>query len=1092
MPIKISSNLDTKNVADVYATHLGNLTKGGVHTKDNIAAMNTIPVQRRTRMMLCVVADTGTGTPALFWLNTPPNPTAGQLADNNYWEIVPLGVDIEGVLRLLGFQNGAALTILDSVGSTGDTYIADGGGSGQDPLIFNNVAYTINVGDYLVYQGGKWNIVPTGATSVTWATLTGKPTTFTPSAHQHTIVDITDFPSLTGYQLKSEVVTTIDGINSLYLATQLAIINYVDGEIVSALGDYYTSISIDALIANYYTQTQTDALIDSIEGYVLYTSVSLAQLAIDVTNPSEGEFAYIQGLYSMYRFEGAAWVFKYLTSSDSPWVGALTTGTGSTSQNVTTSDISAQTSVSYFNLFDSNITTIGRVATGEVNFFNFKKDTTDVFKVDIDGNIFIAGNVKAAAIGLTYFADYTASFVARSLIDKGYADATYAAIGSGGWAVTGNTDITGNVNILPDVDGTRNLYIGADDSEVPTKKVANLGLFGGNIYMYSSSTSISLGAGAGIDILSDTNGVRLESSGSIKLYSNTILIGNATGSENAALTVASVGANSNLIITPKGTGTVSTSAAHTTNISANDDVITKGYADGAYALASGGPYLPLAGGTMGGNLILDTGIDLIVSDTTAINNGTMDIITWDASQNVSIPNGGLLVSGGTMEFQGSTGLNEFLLNSLAANPDLTFQENGTSKAIIYYDRTTNSFKLSVSEAGGSLGSVANRGIEIDGTTHDVLIPNGNLIVTGNFIKTGGTSSQFLKADGSVDSSTYSISSHTHLLAAGATDVTATFGELNLLDLSGLTVGWVLSADTATTASWKAPTGGGGTIGGSITDNQIAFGATTADDIEGINNFTYDGITLKHSKNNTGANHRILIENTSTVSGETFVEMSTNTTNPGDVFVKWNIATATSYALGIDNTDTDTFKLTYSASDTVTPSSGTTLFEVATNGDFFLNTGDFFLNSASVWIKSAGATSMELGVNGNDIAKISSAGLEAFNANGGTIRNVASALGTANINVNKTDTDTGLGGSTDILTLLAGGLEGIRIEENTAAIRLGFFNVTPVVQAAAMTTANATATDGTIGTADTIINNLRIRINELEAMLDATTGIGIVT
>lgn len=52
-------------------------------------------------------------------------------------------------------------------------------------------------------------------------------------------------------------------------------------------------------------------------------------------------------------------------------------------------------------------------------------------------------------------------------------------------------------------------------------------------------------------------------------------------------------------------------------------------------------------------------------------------------------------------------------------------------------------------------------------------------------------------------------SHTHLLAAGATDVTAIASELNLLDLAGLTTGWVLSADSANTASWKAPTGGGG-------------------------------------------------------------------------------------------------------------------------------------------------------------------------------------------------------------------------------------------------------------------------------------------
>ena len=35
-------------------------------------------------------------------------------------------------------------------------------------------------------------------------------------------------------------------------------------------------------------------------------------------------------------------------------------------------------------------------------------------------------------------------------------------------------------------------------------------------------------------------------------------------------------------------------------------------------------------------------------------------------------------------------------------------------------------------------------------------------------------------------------------------------------------------------------GGGGTIGGSITDNQIAFGATTANSIEGSSNLTFDG------------------------------------------------------------------------------------------------------------------------------------------------------------------------------------------------------------------------------------------------------------
>jgi len=66
-----------------------------------------------------------------------------------------------------------------------------------------------------------------------------------------------------------------------------------------------------------------------------------------------------------------------------------------------------------------------------------------------------------------------------------------------------------------------------------------------------------------------------------------------------------------------------------------------------------------------------------------------------------------------------------------------------------------------------------------------------------------------------------------------TDLTAAASELNLLDLSGLTAGWVLSADSATTASWKAPSGGGGgdvatdTIWDAIGDLAVGSGANIA-------------------------------------------------------------------------------------------------------------------------------------------------------------------------------------------------------------------------------------------------------------------------
>jgi hypothetical protein len=80
------------------------------------------------------------------------------------------------------------------------------------------------------------------------------------------------------------------------------------------------------------------------------------------------------------------------------------------------------------------------------------------------------------------------------------------------------------------------------------------------------------------------------------------------------------------------------------------------------------------------------------------------------------------------------------------------------------------------------------------------------------------------------------------LTQGANDVTATFGELNLLDLSGLTTGWALLADSATTASWQAlPVGG--VIGGSITNDQIAVGAATADDIEGSSALSWNGTSF---------------------------------------------------------------------------------------------------------------------------------------------------------------------------------------------------------------------------------------------------------
>ena len=137
---------------------------------------------------------------------------------------------------------------------------------------------------------------------------------------------------------------------------------------------------------------------------------------------------------------------------------------------------------------------------------------------------------------------------------------------------------------------------------------------------------------------------------------------------------------------------------------------------------------------------------------------------------------------------------------------------GVDNYVLTYDNSTGHISLEAAAGGGGVTELVNLS-DVNTST--------------------ATDKNFLIADG-VDWESRAA------VLADISDVTATAAEVNLLDLAGLTAGWVLSADTATTASWKAPTGGGGSIGGSITDNQIAVGATTADDIEGSANFTWDG------------------------------------------------------------------------------------------------------------------------------------------------------------------------------------------------------------------------------------------------------------
>ena len=122
-------------------------------------------------------------------------------------------------------------------------------------------------------------------------------------------------------------------------------------------------------------------------------------------------------------------------------------------------------------------------------------------------------------------------------------------------------------------------------------------------------------------------------------------------------------------------------------------------------------------------------------------------------------------------------------------------------------------------------------------------------------------------------------SHTHSLT-DVTDVTALAAELNLLDLSGLTAGWVLSADTATTASWKAPAGGGLSnivedvspqLGGNLDLNSKTVNGTGTIGITGaITATSYGGITEANLLDKTASEN---------ISGATWNFQDNNVTRP---------------------------------------------------------------------------------------------------------------------------------------------------------------------------------------------------------------------
>lgn len=94
--------------------------------------------------------------------------------------------------------------------------------------------------------------------------------------------------------------------------------------------------------------------------------------------------------------------------------------------------------------------------------------------------------------------------------------------------------------------------------------------------------------------------------------------------------------------------------------------------------------------------------------------------------------------------------------------------------------------------------------------------------------------------------------------------------------------------------------------------------------ECLNNFTVYGAS--------GATRKVRIENTNnTGSSNAISQVYVEGTSAGDPFLRNVVGTSHSYAIGIDNSDSDKFKLTYSSDETATPSSTDTILSSDVSG-----------------------------------------------------------------------------------------------------------------------------------------------------------------
>ena len=182
-------------------------------------------------------------------------------------------------------------------------------------------------------------------------------------------------------------------------------------------------------------------------------------------------------------------------------------------------------------------------------------------------------------------------------------------------------------------------------------------------------------------------------------------------------------------------------------------------------------------------------------------------------------------------------------SSATGNPTLGFSQGGVARTIVRFEDVSNDFVFNnvAGDVVFQTNSIERLGVSDTTVTYSNIT---SLIVplAAPFYLDGVGGSDFISSpvDGTVrigvDSVNYDFTAATATLGNYVFDTDQVVG-------AG-TDNYVLTYDnTSGEIRLEVATGGGGSIGGSITDNQIAFGATAANDIEGSADLTWDGTAV---------------------------------------------------------------------------------------------------------------------------------------------------------------------------------------------------------------------------------------------------------